>query len=282
MKVPFSKVESIGNDFVLVEAQNLQGIDPSEFAIAACKRHFAIGSDGLLVVDKAPNGDLLKRMFNPDGTEDFCGNGLRCAAVYAVERMGFPNEFTIQHGGKLIPSRITEKASDRLHWVETVLPPATFNPLAIPHTLPEPLFNSTLTLGDKNFPKASAVSTGSTHLVLQVDEWPSDETVNTLGPLLEHHPEFPERTSVIWAWQKNLHSISIRIWERGVGETQGCGTGSSAAAIVQLRMHNLSGCVEVVNPGGTVSVTAEDWESPIKIKGQARIVYDGVFEIMQN
>src|SRR5438067_8171769 len=103
--IPFYKVESVGNDFVLVERDKVQDLDLPQLAIETCKRHFSIGADGLLVVWQE-GGDIGLRMFNPDGTEDFCGNGLRCAAVVAHYLGWATEDMTILHGGKTIATRI--------------------------------------------------------------------------------------------------------------------------------------------------------------------------------
>jgi diaminopimelate epimerase len=97
-----------------------------------------------------------------------------------------------------------------------------------------------------------------------------------LSPLIENAPQFPLRTSVIWSHEVAPMKLEIRIWERGVGETQGCGTGSSAAAIDYLRRLGKGGTVEVSNPGGSVWVTAKTWHSPISVLGEAREVFEAM------
>jgi diaminopimelate epimerase len=121
----------------------------------------------------------------------------------------------------------------------------------------------------------SVLSTGSTHTVIPTAAIPDDETFASVSAKIEVDPKFPERTSVIWVQRVALKHIKIRIWERGVGETQGCGTGSSAAAVDLLRRTGDGGTVQVDNPGGTVWVSAEAWNRELTIRGMATTVFAG-------
>jgi diaminopimelate epimerase len=249
----FWKTQTVGNDFVLLHGDDVraQGLEESlpEVAKQLCSRHFGIGSDGLLVV-QAENGELHLRMFNPDGTEDFCGNGLRCAALHA-HRLGWvPGEFRIEHYGRLVSAAVLSDSS-----VKTAIGPAVYEAEDVPLDVvahPEPMIDEALHgyLG-------SAVSAGSTHFVTFVAELPSDEELERAGRLIENDKLFPERTSVIFVKEIGVRILQIRIWERGVGETLGCGTGSSAAAAEWMRKRAQSGDVEVRNPGGVLTVSAD-------------------------
>ena len=122
--------------------------------------------------------------------------------------------------------------------------------------------------------RGSALTTGSTHTIIP-GPLPDDATIAELGPKIENASQFPNRTSVIWTEVVEPMVLRIRIWERGVGETQGCGTGSSAAAVDYLRRIGRGGTVEVRNPGGSVWVTAQTWDAPVSVKGGAREVFEG-------
>jgi diaminopimelate epimerase len=249
----FWKTQTVGNDFVLLHGEDVRsaGLEDSlpEMAKPLCSRRFGIGSDGLLVV-QAEGGELHLRMFNPDGTEDFCGNGLRCAALHA-HRLGWvPSEFRIEHYGRLVSAVVLPDGS-----VKTAIGPAVYESEDVPLDVDrhaEPMIDEPLHgyLG-------SAVNAGSTHFVTFVPEIPIDDEFNRVGPLIENDPLFPERTSVIFVKEKGVRLLQIRIWERGVGETLGCGTGSSAAAAEWMRRHGRSGDVEVQNPGGVLIVSAD-------------------------
>lgn len=270
--LPFAKVESIQNDFVLLDLVRIsEPVDLPALAIRMCARRFGVGSDGLLTLEQVAGGGALGvRMFNPDGTEDFCGNGLRCAAWYARERGLAAADFELLHGGRRIRAHVSPSGS-----VCTTIGRASFQPEDVPLASDRELFCEELTVMGTSY-QASALNTGSTHTILHVAKLPDDSEFQRVSAWLEHDPLFPQRTSVIWCVADDKH-LSIRIWERGVGETMGCGTGSSAAVVAQARKHGLSGVFEVRNPGGEVQVRLDSWDGELHVKSQAAIVYEGEF-----
>lgn len=297
-RIPFWKVQSIGNDFPLVHladlrdglargaagralVENDQAVEcftPPDavatdldgllmrLAVAMADRRFGVGGDGLLAAERLGEGRVLLRMFNPDGTEDFCGNGVRCAAVYAHRRGWVGDSFTIEHLGREVPAEIGNGR------VTTGLGGATYVPERVPVRGPE-IFRAPLPGGRIG----SALSTGTTHAVIPVDELPDDGTFLSESPRLEHDPIFPDRTSVIWTQALAPDHLRLRIWERGVGETQGCGTGSVAAAVDHLRDLGRGGRVRVDNPGGTVFVTVDPERNETTIEGTAEVVFEGEY-----
>jgi diaminopimelate epimerase len=277
MRLPFWKVQAVGNDFVLVHAGAIGSRRPSDVAERLCARRTSIGADGLLVL-AAEDAPTL-RMFNPDGSEDFCGNGLRCAAVHAVlHHLVEGDEFAILHGGQSVPV-VVEGDAPRVRRVRTRLQPASFEPARVPlATGIGEVVEKTWPVGDRQV-VVSALSTGSTHAVISVEGRPEDRFFREVSRTLEHDPTFPERTSVIWSWPESGDAIGIRIWERGVGETLGCGTGSAAAATVRARLLGKGGRLVVRNPGGDVVVTMDDWRSPILVESDAEEVYSGWVEL---
>lgn len=215
--------------------------------------------------------DVRLRMFNPDGTEDFCGNGLRCAALHAHAQGWVADAFTIRHRERLVETRLAGGL------VTTKLGVASYDPAEVPTRFiddPDNTFDRVVWQEGAVTLRGSSLTTGSTHTVIP-GPLPDDATFETLGPKLETAPQFPTRTSVIWAEELAPMVLSVRIWERGVGETFGCGTGSSAAAIDYLRRLGSGGRVEVRNPGGTVWVTADAWNEPLTVEGEAREVFAG-------
>lgn len=266
-QAPFWKIQTIGNHFVLMHGQDLEGHDLSEIAKRVCSHHWSIGSDGLLVMwPPSSLGEPVElRMFNPDGTEDFCGNGLRCAAVHAEEQGWASGRFTIRQKG--IPCQVEALGnSQAASW----LPPASFEPEEIPF------------IGEKSWlwsevqgVRGVAVTTGSTHYVVPVAGLPGDPEFANLSERIERDPVFPERTSVMWAEAKGDFRIKLRIWERGVGETFGCGTGSSAAALVMAVLTGNWGEHQVENPGGTLLVTVTGLDDEIKSQSQVATPFHG-------
>ena len=271
MLIPFFKVESVGNDFVLVERDKVGDADLPQLAIESCRRHFSIGADGLLVIWQEGK-DVGLRMFNPDGTEDFCGNGIRCAAMVA-NHLGWAKEaMAILHGGQRIEAHVEAGK------VQSTFRAADFTPSKVPVCSDHELFMTPLQIAGREL-KVSALTTGSTHTVILGKKLPSDDEFFTLGPAIENHPLFPERTSVIWATDDEPFILRIRIWERGAGETQGCGTGSGAAAAVYLRTLGKGGIVNVHNPGGLVRVMMDEWNAPITTEAEAEIAYSGALRL---
>lgn len=273
MKLPFWKVEAIGNDFPLFHLEDVAHLNLSELAIRASDRRFGIGGDGILVVSTEASPSLSMRMFNPDGSEDFCGNGLRCAAGHLHAHGYVGDEFAIQHLDTLVPISIHGKQ------ISTELGVASYSPDEIPAKFannPEVTFDRTILNWNGKPVIGSSLTTGSTHLVIP-GPIPTEEEFLTVSPILEVLPEFPERTSVIWAEEAGTDRLRIRIWERGVGETLGCGTGSTAAAVDWVRRRGYGGKIAVENRGGTIEVTVRDLHSRLKVTGDFKETYSGEF-----
>ena len=279
VKIPFWKLQSIGNDFPLFHLQDIAAVVPDldvalpKLAIAASDRHRGIGGDGILVL--LMEGDAVRlRMFNPDGSEDFCGNGIRCAAKHAYEMGWVGFEFNILHLDRVVPCSVEHEK------ISTTIGKADYTPEKVPHKSGE-LFNQTVWSGmDAGMPLSifgSALTTGSTHVVLPTFALPDDDTFRSISAKIEVDPNFPQRTSVIWSQELEPMKLKIRIWERAVGETMGCGTGSSAAVADYLRRKGTGGTVQVINPGGTIAITMSSWDAPITIVGEAVAVYTGSF-----
>jgi diaminopimelate epimerase len=277
MSLKFHKYVSIGNDFVLLEegdvlqwagTMDIETAYP-KLAIALCDRTFGVGSDGLLTYSE--QGDrIVMRMFNPDGTEDFCGNGLRCAALHA-KRKGFADkELTLTHRGKDVAATFSLGG-----WIDVGLPKPSFEPKDVP--LAEGIgevYDRQVRAGTRNV-KASSVNVGSTHTILMVEGPPDEQDFRELGPAIENHDWYPERTSVIWCWPREdrFNAFAIRIWERGVGETLGCGTGSAAAAACIFRDRPLV-AAEIKNPGGDCAVALGP-EGTLVTSAKATHVFSG-------
>ncbi|MCH8274302.1 MAG: diaminopimelate epimerase [Armatimonadetes bacterium] len=266
--LPFHKYVSLGNDFVLIGESDVPGGGLDELARKLCDQRLGVGSDGLLVF-YTDDDRARMRMFNPDGTEDFCGNGLRCAALHARRQGHTGDSITILHGGSEI--HITFAVGG---WIDVLLPAPSFEPKLVPLAdgVGE-LFDREVAVEGRKV-RLCALSTGTTHTVVLRDGPPSDEEFAEVSAALENHAWFPERTSVIWAWDEGPKKIRIRIWERGVGETLGCGTGSAAAAACRFRKNPNLLALEVINPGGEAAV-ARGAVGGILVSARARHVFSG-------
>jgi diaminopimelate epimerase len=269
--LPFDKYVSIGNDFVFLEEENVDRADVhdlSELAKKLCSRHFGIGSDGLLIWRFADDAAYL-RMFNPDGTEDFCGNGLRCAALHTERKGLVKKSLRIIHRGQ--ESNIEFGMAG---WIDVQLPKPSFAPEDVPlKPGTTELFDSPISIGGVPL-RLCACIVGSTHAVIFCEGAPVEETFQKVSPLLENHELFPERTSVIWSWQEKFNAVRIRIWERGAGETLGCGTGSAATAACYFRKNSNLVAMQVINPGGECAV-AKGPDGTLIASTRARHVFSG-------
>ena len=271
----FWKTQTVGNDFILLHAEDVAaaGLDDrlESVAMVLCERQFGMGSDGLLVVS-AHGHALSQRMFNPDGTEDFCGNGLRCSALHAV-RLGLVGpEHQIEHFGRVVQARVQPDGQ-----VSVAIGPAVYDPEMVPLNLQ--LHPGELVEEKVGGLVGTAVNTGTTHFVAFMDELPSDPEFARIGPLVEHDDVFPERTSVIFAVPDGDRDLKIRIWERGVGATLGCGTGSSAAAAVQMRRTGDLGEVRVTQPGGVLTVSAREADGSLVTTSRPVEPFSGVIPL---
>lgn len=273
--LPFWKVQSIGNDFPLIHLEDAVrlNLDLTKLSIELSERHRGIGGDGLLVVSME-GADVRLRMFNPDGTEDFCGNGIRCAADHAFREGWVNKKFNVLHQDRVVPCEVEENQ------IKSVIGIADYTPENVPVIGPE-RFNTTIWSGmDGGMPLSlfgSTVTTGSTHTIIPTSTLPDDESFVSVSAKIEYDPQFPKRTSVIWVRELEPDHLAIRIWERGVGETMGCGTGSSAAVADYLRRKGRGGSVTVNNPGGKLVVRAEAWNAPLEVIGAATEVFRGIF-----
>ncbi|MEP0766196.1 MAG: diaminopimelate epimerase [Fimbriimonadia bacterium] len=263
----FHRVSSVQNRFLLVDLRETVEHDWSALALDVCwgEDRTRAECDGLLVFE--PGEPLRLRMFNPDGTEDFCGNGLICAGAYAwLTGAVHRQEFAIRHGESDVPIALKVDAGEPLA-VTISLPEPSRLASSIPISLPDPLPAEVL-LPDFPHP-IRPVSTGTAHSVIIIDSLPENTEFEMLSRQLENHPVFPERTSVEWVQVLAPGSVRVRIWERGVGETLGCGTGSAAVAAVTYGLLH-QGDLCVVSKGGMLAVR---WlgSGPVFVTGQPQI-----------
>lgn len=277
MPVPFLKAEGGGNDLVMVDGRAAPLGDPADWAVRLCRRHYGVGGDGLMLLESGPDAGLLVRMFNPDGTEDFCGNGLRCVAAWLADRGELnPDAFILRTPKGAHRGRVRKRIG-RSFEVEVELVPPVFAPEGIPATLDgERILDVPLRLGDE-VRRVSVLNVGTAHAILFVDHAVSDDEFRRVSPQVETHPAFPERVSVLWCRQCGPESLELRIWERGVGETISCGTGAGAAVVAAHLLGRIRNRAEVVTKGGA-SIAEWDESGPVRLTGPARLVYTGIWE----
>jgi len=281
----FLKMEGVGNDFVVVDGRPLHGMDWSGLAREMCNRHYGVGADGLLVIDTSRIAHAMMRMYNPDGTPDVCGNGLRCIARLLAEE-GAGDPLPNDEGAILVTIATIAGVRQAI-----VRPHAPANSrvtvdMGHPHFEPERVpiqapigTGPEYTLDVNGEPvRLMALSTGSTHSVLFVQELPQDHHFQQMSAAIENHPVFPDRTSVMWTRVEACNTLRLRIWERGVGETMGCGTGACAAAVAAILQERVHSPVIVASAGGELRV---EWQpgGTIRLTGPAEYVFRGTYPL---
>ncbi len=281
-------MQGVGNDFVVVDAAALpEGVSLPALAVTLCARQFGIGADGLLVISEASGAAAVRmQMFNPDGTEDMCGNGLRCVSLWALRagRLGGHTQFTVAALGGPRDVELLETSADgrtarfRVDMGAPVFDPAGL-PMANPAALPDHVIKFPLRI-DGGVYEITAVNTGSTHTVV-FGPPPTEAVFQAVSPLIETHPIFPERTSVLWATPRDGETIDVRIWERGAGETLGCGTGACAVGVAAVvsGLAAANAPLDIVSKGGTLRIAWPGEAAPVRMEGPAQIVYEGEFAL---
>ena len=280
----FTKMQGAGNDFILVETSDAAR-DWSQKAIAMCNRHFGIGGDGLLVVLPSDKADVQMREFNADGSEaEACGNGLRCVAKYAayksfisagiqqvlIETMSGIREARLRRTkGKVIGIQVSMgKPEFRAKDIPMLVEPNQEGIVDI-----TPILDYPVTVNSKEL-LLNFVSMGNPHAVCFCKQLVSDFPLSQLGPAVEQHKLFPNRTNFEVANVINRQQIEVRVWERGVGETLACGSGACAVAVVAQLRGYIDNKVDIKLPGGALSV-GWDEVGEVLLDGPAEVVFSG-------
>lgn len=268
----FSKMHGLGNDFVVVDGVTQNVFFTSETIQRLADRHRGIGFDQLLLVEPPydPELDFHYRIFNADGSEvSQCGNGARCFARF-VTLKGLTNKKDIavstQKGNMVLT--VKDDNQIRVNMGEPIWEPAK-----IPFTANKFEKNYILRT-DVQTVLCGAVSMGNPHCVVQVDDIQT-ANVEQLGPLLESHERFPERVNAGFMQIINKDHIKLRVYERGAGETQACGSGACAAVAVGIMQGLLNNRVQVDLPGGSLIIEWDGVGHPLYMIGEATHVYDG-------
>jgi len=286
MKIVFTKMHGLGNDFILIDCRHIRLDNLPDLSRMLCHRRFGIGADQMLLLFDSQDADFMMRIFNADGSEvEMCGNGIRCLAKYIWDRKISDKKILAIEtlGGIIKPERV-----DGMVKVDMGEP--IFDPEKIPvrivgsskskvessKTENSPVIDYPLQIEDREF-KITCVSLGNPHAVIYVENLPQF-AVTYYGPLIENHSLFPKKTNVEFIEVLTPQEITMRVWERGSGETMACGTGASAAAAAS----NIKGLTErkvkVHLPGGDLFIEwAED--NHIYMTGPAVEIFEGTMNI---
>ena len=271
----FTKMHGLGNDYVYVNGFEEQIDNPADVARAVSDRHFGIGSDGLILILPSTHADFRMRMFNADGSEaQMCGNGIRCLAKYVYDH-GMTQHTTIQVETlagvlelQLFPScGAVEKV--RVKMGEPRLERAQI-PMQGPAGR---VLHEALVVDGTTF-EITAVSMGNPHCVVFVDD-PQTFDVASWGPRFEHHPAFPEGVNTEFVRTIDAQTFSMRVWERGSGETLACGTGASAAAVACHLIGRTGRRVTGHLLGGSLELEWNEADNQVYMTGPAVEVFSG-------
>jgi len=276
MRIRFTKMQGLGNDFVVLDALRQRvSLDADKCRLLADRR-FGVGCDQVLLVERAqsPDTDFFYRIFNADGSEaEQCGNGARCFARFVRDK-GLTNKDEISVGTKAGDLRLYLEADGQVR-VSMGVP--SFEPARIPFLAEAPADTYPLEVGGETI-SIGAVSMGNPHAVLRVEDV-EQSPVNVLGPLIERHPRFPKRVNAGFMQVLGPDHIRLRVFERGVGETLACGTGACAAVAVGRRLGLLAERVRVSLPGGDLVIEWSREPRPLWMTGPAVSVYEGEIDL---
>lgn len=279
----FTKMEGAGNDYVYVDARNLD-MDWNSLSRKISDRHFGVGSDGLILIKNSNVADLKMRMFNADGSEGaMCGNGIRCFAKYAIDRnivnpkassitietiTGIRTVMPKFDNGKITMARVA------MGIPELILSKIPVNPeMGLGATVGEATIGYPITIEDVNL-ELSFVSMGNPHAIAFIDQPVEDFPLHSIGPKIEHHKIFPDRVNFEIVNIVGPNKLRARVWERGSGETMACGTGACAITVAATLLDICTSPVDITLPGGILTI---EWDGTgeIFMEGPAREVFSG-------
>lgn len=269
MEIPFTKAHGARNDFLLTWADRAPESGLTEAAIAICDRHTGAGADGWLLVsplDKPPaDADLQIRLFNPDGGEvEMSGNGTRCAAAFAMANGYAGSEIRILTGGGLKQLQLLERNGNNFHFEMNMGSPK----------VAEGELHTAVGVGDELY-DCAILWVGNPQCAIFVENFDFDW--RGVGAAVERHSRFPNRTNVSFIRLIDGLNIDVRFFERGAGETQSSGTGSTGAAVASILRGFTGRAVTVHTPAGPLEFRWPDDKADVRMTGPAAIVVDGTF-----
>ncbi|MBP0132044.1 MAG: diaminopimelate epimerase [Nitrosospira sp.] len=275
MRLKFTKMQGLGNDFVVIDAVNQSVcLSPAQRRLLA-DRHFGVGCDQILLVEGAVgDADFRYRIYNADGGEvEQCGNGARCFVRYVHDRgMTQKNEIRVETSGGLIIPRLEANGE-----VSVNMGTPKFEPQQIPFIAERRAMTYSIDISGRQV-EISAVSLGNPHAVQLVEDVDGAPVI-TEGALIENHPSFPKRVNAGYMQVVDRTHIRLRVYERGAGETLACGTGACAAVVIGIERGLLQSTVQVNMRGGDLTVRWEGEGQPVWMTGPAVTVFDGEIEL---
>jgi diaminopimelate epimerase len=270
---PFRKMNGLGNDFVVLDGRARRLVLDAEAVRAIAGRKTGIGCDQVIVLEPSTRADAFMRIYNADGGEvGACGNAARCVAALLAEERGAP-EVSIETESAVLEARVNgdgsvtiDMGAPRFRWDEI--------PLAEPFHDTKRIELQLGPIDDPVLHTPSVVNVGNPHCIFFVDDVNAHDLAR-FGPMLEHHPLFPERANISLAQVLSPDAIKVRTWERGAGLTKACGTAACAAAVTAARRNLTGRDVTVTLPGGDLRIEWRESDGHILMTGPFALDFEG-------
>ncbi len=265
----FCKMQATGNDFIMVDCQE----NEFEYSLPVlsqflCDRHYGVGADGVILIEPSEIADFKMRIFNADGSEaEMCGNGIRCLAKYVfekgkvtqntflIETLGGVKKIELSLEGQRVSSIKVNMGESEIEYLKYIIE-----------------------IEEKQY-QVYPISMGNPHAVCFVKDV-DGFAVDKIGPILEQYKYFPNKTNVEFVEILDDKNIKLRVWERGVGETNSCGTGACASAVVAMNEKLVADSVTVNLKGGKLQVEYDKANHEVYLMGEAELVFEGSMERM--
>ena len=276
----FTKMHGIGNDYVYVNCFEEEIKQPEEVSKYVSDRHFGIGSDGLILIKPSKVADFQMDMYNADGSQgEMCGNGIRCVAKYVYD-YGLTDKTNISvetlAGIKYLELTIE---NGKVALVKVNMGSPELNPAKIPVAAEgERAIHVPLEVDGREY-QMNGVSMGNPHCVIFMEEDVRGLNLAKIGPDFENHKRFPKRINTEFVNVLDDHTLRMRVWERGSGETLACGTGACATAVAAILNGYTQNEITVQLLGGDLKVQWDGGDAPVYMTGPATTVFDGVAEL---
>ena len=270
----FTKMQGAGNDYIYVDCfQNKPPLDPAALSRKISDRHFGVGADGLILITPSETADARMRMFNVDGSEaEMCGNGVRCVAKYVYDHGIAKKQALKIETGRGVLSLELEIARDTVQQVRIDMGEPILDAPKIPTSLAgTPPKDVSLRAVDLRF---TCISMGNPHAVTYVERI-TDDLVLGIGPKVEVDPAFPRRVNVEFVKVNRPNDVTVRVWERGSGETLACGTGACAVAVAGVLTGRTERRLTVHLPGGDLQLYWSEKDNHVYLTGPAVEVFSG-------
>lgn len=263
VQIPFTKMHGLGNDFVLLRSGDLPRALNAEDVQRICDRRRGVGCDQLIVLEPCAKADIFMHIYNPDGSRaGACGNATRCVAELVHHDTGITKDITIKTDFAILTADKIGAFTYRVN-------------------MGRPLVFAVEGLSDVqahyHLPAAMGVNIGNPHCVFFMEYAPNDDTLSKMGRMIESHAVFPDRTNVEFAVLENDGSIRMRVWERGAGITQACGSGgcATAAAAIALGHKQYGQDISVALDGGTLTINWASSDDGVLMSGPTAYAFNG-------